>query len=405
MTRRRRLRYVAAAATLAVGAMLAGGGAPVARAQAQQQEGPVVFGEKQKTDWLTLQKTRGEFETFYRYRNDEFDPKNGTAGTKFTEHRFEETLTLEGTGAIYHPNLISLDPLSGTFGLSQTSDEVNGEGGQENGTVYEWDLNATMLRKESYVPSLYSRRTRELIDRTFGPTFESTITTTGAVLEIRKQVLPTRLEVYHSETDQTALDESGDFHLSQDAFVWHSEHRPNERQIYNWDYTFNKINQSTGDFETNFDTHDATLSHSIDFGEKAQHNLSSSLHYFNQSGDFNTEQFRWDELLRLRHTDNFETRYQYTFDQNSFSGVDETRNRARVGLRHKLYKSLVTDLSGGVEDNQRSDGADSRQYFFDLVFDYRKQVPLGLLTAGAGGGYNHQVNDCLLYTSPSPRDS
>ena len=382
-----RKRALAAAAALAV-AMTSAFASP-----ADAQLGPTVFTQKQQHDWLTLQPTRAELELKYRGQRDTNDP-NGGAGSKttFSEDRFEETFTLQGTGSIYHPNLVYLD-MTGTFGLFQSEVDNTGQTENDAGTLYEWDLNATLLRKEDVVPTLYSRRTRQLVNRTFGPTFDETITQTGVVLDIRNKTVPTRIEAYHMDQDQSALDEqTGDFHLSQDTVVWHSEYRPDKQQVLTWDYTYNNVNQSTGNVDTHFDTHDATLAHSIDFGPKDKNNLSSSVHYFNQSGDFAVKQFRWDELLRLRHTDNFETHYQYTFDDQSFSNVDQTTQRATAGFTHKLYQSLVTNLTLGVEDQQRSDGADSFQYFGDLEFDYQKKVPLGRFTASLALGYSHEDN-------------
>jgi hypothetical protein len=389
MIRRRPLWCTAAASALAVAVMLTNTNNLSAQ-QEPQQEGPVVFGSKPKTNWLTLNNVSADFDALYRYQSNEIDPKPALGGTKttFSENRFEETMTLYGDGSIYHPNLITLDPLSGTFGLFQDEIDSNGQTDHQNGTLYEWDVAATALKKEDFVPTIYSRRTRQLVNRTFGATLDSTITTTGAILDIRKKAIPTRIEVYHSDEEQTALDESGNFNLSQDAVVWHSEHRPSEQQVFTWDYTYSNVDQSTGDVRTAFNIHDATLAHSIDFGKTAQNNLSSTLHYFKQSGDLEAEQFRWDELLRLRHTDTFETHYEYTLDKNSYPGSDQTVNRGDVGFTHKLYKSLVTNGDIGLQDTA---GTNANQLFFtNLSTDYHKEVPMGRLTGGAGIGYNTQ---------------
>jgi hypothetical protein len=105
-----------------------------------------------------------------------------------------------------------------------------------------------------------------------------------------------------------------EFDLSQNSFIWHSEYRPSQRQIWSWDYTLNQIHETTTGLPSNdFVTNDAALSHSIDFGYKDRSHLSSLLSYFNQSGDFPYDQLRWDERLLLAHNDNFETNYHYTF--------------------------------------------------------------------------------------------
>ncbi len=386
MTRRCHQRCAMAAAAALAAAMTGAFAAPAAA-----QQGPTVFTQQQQHDWLSLTPTRGELGALYRGQRDDNNPGNGSS-THFSEDRFEEALTLQGIGSIYHPNLVYLD-MTGTFGLFQDQLDNNGESDNENGTLYEWDLNATLLRKEDIVPTLYSRRTRQVVSRTFGANFEETITQTGVILDIRSKAVPTRIEAYHSDQDQTSPgDQTGDFHLSQDAVVWHSEYRPDTHQVLTWDYTYNNVSQSTGDIHSNFQTSDATLSHSIDFGPKDKNNLSSTLHYFNQTGDFAIQQFHWDELLRLRHTDNFETHYEYTLDQQNSSNVDQTTQRATAGFTHQLYQSLVTNFTLGVEDEQLSGGEDSFQYFANLEFDYQKKVPLGRFTAGLALGWNQEDN-------------
>ena len=372
-------------------------GAPLAalmfaQLAAAQQEGPIIYGQQEKHDWLSLDPPHAAVEVKYRRESDVTESDDGQE-TEFTEERFEETLELWTLGSIYHPNFVELD-LAGTFGLAQV--DLDSDVGQDRGDdeIYEWDTSATFLRKETDVLTLYSRRNRQLITRQFGPSLESTITTNGAILDMRNKTVPTRLEVFHSDQVQDSLDDVGDLSLSQDAFIWHSDWRPSLNQAWAWDYSYNAVDQETEGFEpTSFDTHDAALSHSIDFGPKDKHNLSSSLTYFEQAGDFPFDRLRWNELLRLRHDDTFETRYQYTLDDQTVSGIDQTQQTAMTGFTHRLYKSLVTTGSVGIQDLARSDGADSFETFADLDFDYLKKVPYGRFTANMGFGYSHQEND------------
>jgi hypothetical protein len=185
----------------------------------------------------------------------------------------------------------------------------------------------------------------------------------------------------------------GDFSLRQNTLIWHSEAHPGRNQYLTWDYTFSDVSQdTTGQPTNNYNTHDATLSHSLDFGSQKQNNLLSLVNYFNQSGDFSLERFHWNEYLRLHHTRNFDTRYIYTLDQQSFLGDDQLTNRGVAGFTHRLYKSLVTNGNVGVQQITRSDGGDSFEYFGDLHFDYTKSVPFGLLTAFVGGAYDWRDN-------------
>ena len=350
-------------------------------AVAQNANEPIIFGQREKRDVLTLYNTFAAIELTYRYTRDEIDPNNQPS-QKFIEHRVEETFTLQTQGAVVHPNLVELN-LAGTFGLTQQWLSNDQQNETNFGTIIEYDVEATFLRKEEAPVTVYARRTQNTVDRTFGPTFDNTIQTEGAIVDWHNKTVPTRLEAFHSDQTQSGLDiNNTEFDLSQNSFIWHSEYRPSQRQIWSWDYTLNQIHETTTGLPSNdFVTNDAALSHSIDFGYKDRSHLSSLLSYFNQSGDFPYDQLRWDERLLLAHNDNFETNYHYTFLDQTVNDVDQTTNRGEVGFTHRLYKSLITQAWVGVEDINRSDGSDSLTTFAHVDWDYHKSVPLGSLAA------------------------
>jgi hypothetical protein len=350
-------------------------------AAAQTANEPIIFGQREKRDVLTLYNTFASVELNYRYTHDKIDPNDQPAQT-FTENRFEETFTLETQGAIVHPNLIELK-LAGTFGLTQEWLDNTGQEETNYGTIIEYDVEATFLRKEEVPVTVYARRTQNTVDRTFGPTFDNTIQTEGVIVDWHNKTVPTRIEAFHSDQTQSGLDVNNtEFDLSQNSFIWHSEYRPTQRQVWNWDYTFNQIHETTTGLPSNdFITNSAALSHSIDFGYKDRSHLSSLLSYFNQSGDFPYDQLQWDERLLLAHSDTFETNYQYTFLDQTVNDIDQTTNRGQVGFTHRLYKSLITSGWVGIENINRSDGSDSLTTFAHVDWDYHKSVPLGSLAA------------------------
>ncbi|WP_428938343.1 hypothetical protein [Fontivita pretiosa] len=367
---------------------------PMIRPARAQDAGPIVFGQRQRRDPFSLQITHAELELLYRRQSDTVDPDDGPK-TTFTEDRFEETFSLWSNGYIYHPNLVELN-LAGSFGLTQSWTDSDGLSDSQFGTLYEWDANATILRKEDTPLTLYSRRSRQLVTRELGPTLDNTITTHGGILELRSKAVPTRLEAFHQEQQQSGIDESGigDFDLTQNTFIWHSEARPTVNQFWTWDYTFNQVQETTrGIGSHEFVNHDATLSHSMEFGRNDRSSLNSSVNYFDQSGDFVIRRLHWAELLRLEHSDSFTTRYQYTLDQQSFQDTEELTHRGTAGFIHRLYRSLVTTGEVGIQQTDRNSGGDSFQTFANIDFDYRKKVPLGVFTAALGYGWNEQRND------------
>ena len=392
-----RVRRLLAAAVAPLCAVVVAAPSP-----ARAQDEPVVFQDRQRaTDRVSFYNWHTALELEYFGQRSEIDPVGGPR-EKSSEDRFRQTIDVENQGHIIHPNLVDLD-LYGRFGLEQDTIDRTGTGSEtQHGTVYEWDARATILRKEDTPLLLYSRRNEQIINREFGPSLTDTITTTGAALDILNRPVVSRFEVFHQEREQSGLgggDDvtgfgSGEFSMTQDSFLWHSEWRPDDRQLLTWDYGLSLVNEQTEGFDENeFTTHDAGLSHAISFGDRRQHDLLSSLSYFDQSGDFPAERFRFNELLRLQHTRNFQTRHQYTFDRNSFGDNDQTQHRARTGFIHRLYQSLTTAGNVGVQKLESSDDADSDSLFGDLNFDYRKRVPLGSFNGFLGGYFDLTDND------------
>lgn len=356
------------------------------------QEGPITFGEKRQHDWFSLYNTRAFAELQYEFNRSSFSPSDGPSVTT-TEHRFEETFTLESGGAIYHPNLVELD-LSGTFGLYQEFIDSGSFSDNRNGTILEYDLNATFLRKENTPLTVYARRSQETISRQFGPTLESDFSTYGAALDYRNPVTPMRLEVFHSEQTQSGFDElGGEFSLVQDAIVYHGEYRPSQEQVWTLDYSLSQVDQSgTGIEPDSYMISDLAVTHSLNFGERHQHNLSSAFSHLSQGGDLATDRLRWSERLLLRHTPDFETNYLYEYNQLGFRDTEQTSHRGQAGFTHRLYKSLVTSGTGGVEWIDRGDGSSTFEQYANLRFDYTKQVPLGTLLAFVGLGWSRSDN-------------
>lgn len=368
-----------------------------------QEEGPVVFGLQEHKQLVNLHNIRVATEFLYRREDDEIT--STTQGNqKLTEDRFEERLKLSGQGFIVHPNLVELN-LAGAFELIQ--DFLGGtQSDNASGTAYEWDADATFLRKEAAPVTLYSRRTRNVISRDFGPSINNTITQTGGIVDWRNKAVPTRIEAYHRDQNQTSLDATENVDISQNVATWHSDAKPTSNQRITWDYTFTDA-QETGPGATlpgvtptgtlSYQSHDATLTHTYDFGKEKKSNLTSTLRYLNQSGDFGIERLEWNEWLRMRHSDSFETRAIYRLNQQSTSqffgsSTDQTLQRGEVGFTHRVFKSLKTDGMIAYQQIDRSDGFSRAEWTTNLDMTYVKEVPFGRLTANLGGGYDQTEN-------------
>lgn len=356
------------------------------------QDGPIVVGERQKPPVFSLYNFYGAIDVLWRQRSDSIDPNVGPKQTFFQNH-YEETLTLNSQGHIYHPNLVELN-LSGTVGLTQEDTNDDGHNTFQNAFIDEYDLNATFLRKEVAPLTIYARRAQNQVNLDFGPTQDYVLSTYGAIWDIRSPTIPTRFEVFHSDQTQSGITPGfGDLEIVQDSLLWHSEARPKPGHTLTWDYTLSNVSENTANLpDNNYLLNNANLNYSIDFGLKQRSNFTSTITYYNQTGDAPIEQFTLNEFMRLYSSESFETRYQYIYAYQDFSGVTQDLNRGVIGFTHWLYDSLTTSGNLGVETIDRSDNSNSDDYFADITLDYQKIVPLGMLSSFIGYAWNQQTN-------------
>lgn len=358
------------------------------QAAAQEAEGPVIVGARRELEGFRLQDVNVALDLVGQYRTGSVKPANGAA-LKEREQILREALTLSSSSYIGHPNLIDLE-MAGTFGLSQEwldSDLAALAAGSSSErtieTIFEYDVKALILRESSRPVTLYSNRSQTLINRQFGESIDSVVTTVGARALLRSETLPTSLHYFHRIEDQTSRSGNVGFNTVQDTFEWFTQYQPEPEQLYTWDYTFDNIEQSGFLRPTqSIQRHNAHATHSVNFGPNNEHNLRSSLQAFHEAGDFPLDRVRLEELLRLRHRPDLETHYTYTFDWQKRPAADQFFNQGLAGFRHQLFDSLVT--SGNVFANYRTASPDFSSYEFGglLRFDYHKRVPLGRLSAG-----------------------
>jgi predicted CXXCH cytochrome family protein len=362
---------------------------------------PEVIGGPRQTQPFHLDPIQTAVEGRYRYEHDTSSPQ-GAPGQSFIENRFEEDLYLSTAAYIVHPNFVDMK-LAGMFGLRQDTIVNNGQSQYSPEQVYDWDLSAVFFRKEDVPITLYSRQNSDVVSRLFAASFDTTITTSGAIVEWRNTPVPIRFEAYHSDQDQTAINQSESFTLSQNVATIHTDFVPLEHQRVNINYTFDNVYETSrssgvpGTQVNAFNTNDFNANHIIEFGPNLQSNLDSALAYFDQSGNNPYQRLRFDERLLLKHSDTLETRYRYNLDYQSsnFNGsgpLEQLQNTFDASFTHRLYKSLITTGTAGVRYLDRSDGSNTFEYFAGINFDYHKLVPLGTLSATAGYAFDQQNN-------------
>jgi hypothetical protein len=141
-------------------------------------------------------------------------------------------------------------------------------------------------------------------------------------------------------------------------------------------YEKEKRFQEFSDVDQDIDELD--FSNNYNFGAEDRHWLRSLLNYRDQTGTRPARYLFLDEYLFLRHTDHFQTYYNYSYDDTTLENDMSTRYQYRGGLRHQLYESLYTQLEFNSNRFRVGSGSEySRSAALDL--SYSKKIPYGIL--------------------------
>ncbi|MCP4251149.1 MAG: hypothetical protein GY778_29275 [bacterium] len=338
---------------------------------------------------VQLNEFGGYLELVARQRERDQESKISPNTTRSEETIFEESLKLEVDGYAYHPNFLEFT-LGGLFGLLQHEfkEDLSGrrQSSSDDGNIIEFDLSGHFFKKKKYPGTIYARRYRGLEPRSFLSSIETTTTNFGLTWQYVSERTPTSVQFSHTDVELDPLgDEEATGEHKNTVFRFETGYRFNKRSVLSFVYDRESIEQRP--FDLDYDTDELTLSHRLDFGSNAQHRLDSELNYYDQRGSFNIERARWREVLRLTHTPNLESWYTLEIasrEQGNLSGVpplEETSYLFSGTLEHRLYESLVTQLSGFIQRQEFKPDLEIDRYGLQASFDYRKKNRWGTLLA------------------------
>lgn len=345
----------------------------------------IVISSREELSGLQFTRWDALLEITARRQVDEVERADGTSD-KEVEDRLEERLILETEGYYAHPNLLEFR-LRGGVRLRQEWIDVDGEADEDNDEILsEFDANLLFLRRTDNPITVFARRSQNVINRQFGASLDNTLTEYGARIRFRWDDAPTLLQISHRQQDQSGGGGATEYDLRQSTFLWQTQLHLTENQDLTWDYTLDLIDES-GNVRPNdsYQRHDAIAVHTWELSadRTLPSRLRSELRYYKETGEFATERLRVDESLDLFHTSDFQTRYDYTFEEIERAEQTQRTHRGSAGLRHQLFDSLLTNADVGASRFELEEtGFTSDEYFGGVSFDYTKKVPLGELNAG-----------------------
>ncbi len=342
---------------------------------------------------LQVTHTEGYVEYVAKQRKNDQQSKVGAGKTKSKESIFEQNIHLEMDGYVYHPNFLEFSA-AGLFGLLQQDfEDTFGDrkrSTSEQGTVVEFDVSGQFLKKKSYPLSVHARRQRTLQPRSFQSSLEVTTTNYGFLWRIVDEKMPTSIQFSHNDVRLEPLSDFEDNGRQKNTlFRFDTEYRFTDNHVLSFDYEYRKTEEEP--FGLNYDTNELSLSDKIEFGPQHRHRLESELNLYDQKGSFNIERFRWREILRLQHTENVRSWYQFEVidrKQGNLAGVtplEEQSYSINGTFEHRLYDSLVSQFHGFGQWQEFKSGLDVKRYGAQVSLDYRKKNRWGTLFANYQG--------------------
>ncbi|MHC5026742.1 MAG: hypothetical protein ACYTGR_08305 [Planctomycetota bacterium] len=374
-------RHLGAMATCAVTLLVLPG---VASPQAEVDGGPIVVGTERDFEVLHLYGLEAAVEFEWRRNVDSVEPAGGSRRTD-REDRLREILELRTEGFIGHPELLELD-LGGRFWPEQRWLNLDSAGESErvNQTLLDWDVSGQFI-KESKLPfTVYSRQNITDVDRQFGGTLENRFRESGVRLNLRSAVVPTNFQVFDRRIEQRDPTAGQDFTIDQKTIRADGRIELGAAQRLAWDILHDDIDES-GDLRQalSFQRVEGNLAHAVDFGEADQNTLRTRVRYYDESGDREFRQLRVDPRLRLRHTEDLLSWYDYSYERNDRPLQQQRANRFNANVQYQLFDSLTTTATFGVNQlDIPTESFDSTEVFGRADVDYIKQVILGRLQMG-----------------------
>ncbi len=340
-------------------------------------------------DFRTIRVTDldGYVEFVARQREHRQKSKLRAEKSRFEETIIEERLSLETEGYVYHPNLFEF-ALSGLFGLLQYDYESlfggRTQSDSDAGTVMEFNLDGQFLKKKSYPAWIHARRYRTLEPRPFQSTLETTTTNYGLAWRYVSEKTPTSIRFDYTDV---GLDPLGD--LEEDSrrtdtdYRFDTAYRFDNHNILSLEYGHESHAEQPRRLD--YDADEVTLRHHWDFGRGNRNRLESDLNYRDQRGTLGLERLRWRETLRLVHSDALRSRYQLeALDRTlgSLADIPDIQERSfylSASVEHRLYESLVSQLTGFVQTQSFDSGIEIDRVGALLSFNYRKKNRWGIL--------------------------
>ena len=359
---------------------------------------------------LRHDRIHGEVELVAERRTDE----QGTSGSKRKSKTkvIEERIRLKTEGDIYHPDFFFYTAAVGV-GLAQQSIDSDDVSEKDRESLNEYNIFGQLLRSKSYPTTFHASKSEDLIARQFLGSLRTERKTEGATLLLRSKTSPMTFQYNTSETDQDELTSLATdfFERDDERFRYSLNHEFSESSHMSFDFDRTEVSQRSLGVSQNTDTDRYSLLHDLSFGSDEENRLDSLFNYTDQSGSFDYKNWQWEERLRLQHSRDFQTHYDFRFSELERVTFKNQETRGRAGFEHKLYDNMVTTANIFASKTDLDTQGDIKQNGGSVAVNYWKNNPWGILystytasltkskqTGGTGTGI--VIDESHIFTDP-----
>lgn len=310
----------------------------------------------------------------------------------FDRQLSEERLALRNTLTVVDRRFLIIN-YGFTLGLLQsqlTADELEARG---EGELRALDLTATYRPLSPHRVTLFFNRSQNETPVEFAGTRVLDSRGLGLSLVVGPKALPGNLSIRQSEIE--SISEFGDSIRGLDQLRRILEYSASNRWQRHDLFASYRFEEVTDRVAPRFShkSQSLNLNHSFELLAPGLASLSSIFRVFDRSGELTSSSLYLDEVLRLRHRKNLSSSVRWVAQQlDSFSGPASDSQRLFLGLHHRLYDSLETDvLAGRTQTSSGAGRGDLEELGFDTA--YRKRLPWdGRLTAHLSARYEVRDN-------------
>lgn len=346
---------------------------------------------EEEVKWLGMRHLSGGLE--FRYEKERNNEGGEGSQLLFDRNTFEERLNLKTEGYIYHPNLFEYNSESSIgirqdiFGGAQDFGGIASEGGGGNSFLSEYNATASILQQKPISATVFANKYSIPVSGQF-ELVNVDSTSFGGLVRYRNSFLPMSLLVRYESTKEDSIDFIRD--RTEQAAEYRATHKFRDLINSDFRYEYKDLTESTPTTQEVV-TNTANLSSLLDRGKL--HGVSNiSLLTTNNQSNFvsttNNNSFQISENFHYDHTKAFTSFAGYNFSRFTSGEFETMVNSGNLGVRHKLYESLQTELAADLSQTNASEFTEN---YFGPRFTaaYTKKVPGGVFSAGYNFLFRH----------------